>query len=130
MVVDGEGMDETTEAQWKRTGRIVDGALPLCEDGNFVKMPEFMPTTDESGTNGIAPNTPYTVVPDVVTRGRGPPTHPSANGTWTTSHGVGAGGTKRPESSDGLPTDVRAWKAARLEERNRRLSGVSEAATA
>ena len=30
MVVDGEGMDETTEAQWKRTGRIVDGALPLC----------------------------------------------------------------------------------------------------
>ena len=63
MVVDGEGMEETTEAQWKRTGRIVDGALPLNKDGNFAPMPQHMPTSDDSGTNGVAPNTPYTVVP-------------------------------------------------------------------
>ena len=122
MVSDGEGLDETTEAQWKRTGRIVDGALTLKQDGNFPEMPLHMPLSDDAGTNGVAPNTPFTVVPGVITRGREPISPPAAAGS--------SGVEKRtappppPVKRNELPTDVRAWKLARLDERNRRLGAT------
>lgn len=143
MVVDGEGMEDTTEAQWKRTGRIVDGALTLLPNGNFASMPQHMPTSDDSGTNGVAPNTPYTVVPGVVTRGRDPPQQAVQPGTSAAHAQSGAAahgaGTKRPPPprpsaeqqrrkqmrTDRLPSDVRAWKAARMEERKRRLAPIA-----
>ena len=69
MVVDGEGLQEPGENQWKRTGRIVDGALALAESGNFPEMPIFASATGEDAQV----NMPFTVVPNVVTRGREPP---------------------------------------------------------
>lgn len=132
-----QGRQETENAQWKRAGRIVDGAKTLQEDGNFPPMPLWakddpddqqakLSQQQQQPPPGAAP-APYTVVPGMVTRGREPKPLPPATApappappvlatvVATTNNGKRPLSLQAPPLTDGgpIPHDQREWKYAR-----------------